>query len=103
MAQKLEHCEQRMVLEELLDGMRQESDRVERLEQAIRDAVPEWWLAEVATACRPCAASISLPPWAVVAETAPDEQTENAVSNPPIRACSPTSSGPVVSSARSIA
>src|SRR5215467_7322769 len=41
MAQKLEHCEQRMVLEELLDGMRQESDRVERLEQAIRDAVPE--------------------------------------------------------------
>ena len=32
MAQKLEHREQRMVLEELLDGMRQESDRVERLE-----------------------------------------------------------------------
>ena len=30
--------------------MRQESERVERLEQAIRDAVPEWSLAEVVTA-----------------------------------------------------
>jgi transposase len=30
--------------------VRQESERVERLEQAIRDAVPEWSLAEVVAA-----------------------------------------------------
>jgi hypothetical protein len=30
--------------------VRQQSERVERLEQAIRDAVPEWSLAEVVTA-----------------------------------------------------
>src|SRR5262249_22981509 len=40
----------RMALEELLQGVRQESERVERLEQAIREAVPEWSLAEVVTA-----------------------------------------------------
>src|SRR5215468_3182209 len=39
MLQKLEHREQRIVLEELLGAVRQESERVERLEQAIRDAV----------------------------------------------------------------
>jgi hypothetical protein len=50
MLQKLDHREQRIVLEELLGAVRQESERVERLEQAIRDAVPEWSLAEVATA-----------------------------------------------------
>jgi transposase len=50
MAQKLEHCEQRMVLEELLQGMHQESERIERLQQAIREAVPDWSLAEVITA-----------------------------------------------------
>jgi transposase len=50
MAQKLEHHEQRMALEELLHGVRQESERIERLEQAIREAVPEWSLAEVVTA-----------------------------------------------------
>jgi transposase len=49
-AQKLEHREQRMALEELLHGVRQESERIERLEQAIREAVPEWSLAEVVTA-----------------------------------------------------
>jgi NHL repeat len=36
MLQKLEHREQRIVLEELLGAVRQESERVERLEQAIR-------------------------------------------------------------------
>jgi transposase len=36
--------------EELLQGMRQESERIERLEQAIREAVPEWSLAEIVTA-----------------------------------------------------
>jgi Transposase IS116/IS110/IS902 family len=49
MSQKLEHREQRMALEELLEGVRQEGERVERLEQAIREAVPEWSLAEVVT------------------------------------------------------
>src|SRR5260370_35112582 len=50
MLQKLEHREQRIVLEELLGAVRQESERVERVEQAIRDAVPEWALAEVVAA-----------------------------------------------------
>src|SRR5579864_8041732 len=50
MLQKLEHREQRIALEELLGAVRQESERVERLEQAIRNAVPEWSLAEVVTA-----------------------------------------------------
>jgi transposase len=49
-SQKIEHREQRMALEELLEGIRQEGERVERLEQAIRDAVPEWSLAELITA-----------------------------------------------------
>jgi len=50
MAQKLEHREQRITFEELLDGIRQESERVERLEKAIREAVPEWSLAELVAA-----------------------------------------------------
>ena len=50
MLQKLEHRERRIVLEELLGAVRQEGERVERLEQVIRDAVPEWSLAEVVTA-----------------------------------------------------
>lgn len=50
MQQKLEHREQRIALEEFLEGVRQEAERVERLEQAIREAVAEWSLAEVATA-----------------------------------------------------
>jgi transposase len=50
MLQKLEHREQRIALEELLLAVRQEGKRVERLEQSIREAVPEWSLAEVITA-----------------------------------------------------
>src|SRR5262245_58246172 len=50
MAQKLEHRKQRIAFEELLEGIRQESERVERLEEAIRQAVPEWSLAEVVAA-----------------------------------------------------
>ena len=50
MAQKLEHREQRIAFEELLEGIRQESERVERLEKAIREAAPEWSLAEVVAA-----------------------------------------------------
>ena len=47
MAQKFEHREQRIAFEELLEGIRQESERMERSEDAIREVVPEWSLAEV--------------------------------------------------------
>ena len=49
-SQKLEHAEQRIVFEEMLLAMRQAQERIERLEQAIRAAVPDWSLAEVVTA-----------------------------------------------------
>jgi len=49
-SQKLEHREQRIAFEELLEGIRQESERMERLEGAIRAVVPEWSLAEVVAA-----------------------------------------------------
>jgi transposase len=41
---KLDHREQRFVLEELLQAERQAGERVERLEQAIREAVADWSL-----------------------------------------------------------
>jgi len=50
MSQKLEHAEQRIAFEEMLLALRQAQDRIERLEQAIRAAVPDWSLAEVVTA-----------------------------------------------------
>lgn len=50
MLQKLRHNEQRLAFEELLHAVRQESERVERLDEAISDAVPEWSLAELVTA-----------------------------------------------------
>ncbi len=68
MTQKLEHREQRMALEELLDGMRQEEERIERLEQAIRDAVPDWSLAEVVTALQAMRGIDLIAAVAVVAE-----------------------------------
>jgi transposase len=49
-SQKLEHAEQRLVLEEMMLAVRQAQERLERLEQAIRVAVPDWSLAEVVTA-----------------------------------------------------
>jgi transposase len=49
-SQKLEYPEQRLVFEEMMLAMRQEQERLERLEQAIAAAVPEWSLAEVVTA-----------------------------------------------------
>jgi transposase len=49
-AQKLVHREQRIAFEELMLAIRQAKERVERLEQALREAVPEWSLAEVVTA-----------------------------------------------------
>lgn len=47
---KLAHAEQRMAFEEMLLAVRQAQERVARLEQAIRDAVPDWSLVEVVTA-----------------------------------------------------
>jgi transposase len=48
--QKLEHLEQRIALEERLVAVRQAKERIERLEQAIREAVPAWSLAPLVTA-----------------------------------------------------
>jgi len=49
-SQKLEYAEQRIAFEEMLLAMRQAQERIERLEQAIRVAVPDWSLADVVTA-----------------------------------------------------
>jgi len=49
-SQKFEHVEQRLVFEEMMLAIRQAQERLERLEQAIRLAVPDWSLAEVVTA-----------------------------------------------------
>jgi transposase len=51
-SQKLEHPQQRLVLEEMMLAMRQAQERQQRLEQAIAAAVGEWSLAEVVTALR---------------------------------------------------
>jgi transposase len=49
-SQKLEYPEQRLVFEEMMLAIRQARERMERLEQATRVAVPDWSLAEVVTA-----------------------------------------------------
>jgi transposase len=49
-SQTFEHPEQRIAFEELLLAVRQAQERVERLEEAVRLAVPEWSLAEVVVA-----------------------------------------------------
>jgi transposase len=49
-SQKLEHTEQRIAFEEMLLGVRQAQERIGRLEDAIRAAVPDWSLVEVVTA-----------------------------------------------------
>ena len=48
-SQKFEQPERRIVFEEMMFAIRQAQERVERLEQAIRAAVPEWSLAEMVT------------------------------------------------------
>src|SRR6201990_1462026 len=48
--QKLEHPQQRLVLEEMMLAIRQAQERLARLEQAIAAAVAEWSLAPVVTA-----------------------------------------------------
>jgi transposase len=50
MSQKFDHPERRLVFEEMMLAMRQAEERLARLEQAIRVALPEWSLAEVVTA-----------------------------------------------------
>jgi transposase len=49
-SQKLDHPEHRIVLEEMMLAVRQAQERLERLEQAIAAAVPDWSLAPVVTA-----------------------------------------------------
>jgi transposase len=49
-SQKLEHAEQRIVFEEMLLAVRQAEERIARLEEAVRAAVPEWSLAKVVDA-----------------------------------------------------
>jgi transposase len=49
-SQKLEHAEQRIAFEEMLLAVRQAEERIARLEEAIRVAVPDWSLAEVVDA-----------------------------------------------------
>jgi len=46
-SQKLEHREQRIAFEEQLLAVRQAKERVERLEQAMRESVADWSLASV--------------------------------------------------------
>jgi transposase len=47
---KLAHREQRIAFEEMLLAVRQARERIERLEQAMREAVPDWTLAPVVEA-----------------------------------------------------
>src|ERR1700693_609713 len=47
---KLEHREQRIAFEEMLLAVRQVGERIERLEQAMREAVADWTLAPVVEA-----------------------------------------------------
>jgi transposase len=49
-SQKFEHAEQRIAFEEMLLAVRQAQERIVRLEEAIRVAVPDWSLAEVVEA-----------------------------------------------------
>jgi transposase len=48
--QKFEQPERRMAFEEMMFAIRQAQERVARLEQAIRAAVPDWSLAKMVTA-----------------------------------------------------
>jgi transposase len=50
--QKFEYPQQRFVFEEMMLAMRQAQERLTRVEEAIRGAVPEWSLAETVTALR---------------------------------------------------
>jgi len=49
-SQTFDYPEQRIAFEEMMLAIRQAQERLDRLEHAIRGAVPDWSLAEVATA-----------------------------------------------------
>jgi transposase len=49
-SQKFEHLQRRLVFEEMMLAIRQAEERVERLEEAIRAAVPDWSLGKLVTA-----------------------------------------------------
>jgi transposase len=49
-SQKLDHREQRTAFEEMLQAVREAQERIARLDQAIRTAVPDWSLAHAVTA-----------------------------------------------------
>jgi transposase len=49
-ALRLEHVEQHLALAEMLHAVRQADERIERLEQAIATALPDWSLAATVTA-----------------------------------------------------
>jgi transposase len=49
-SQKLEHSEQRIAFEEMLLAMREAQERIVRLQETIRVAVPDWSLAPTVTA-----------------------------------------------------
>jgi transposase len=49
-SQKLEHREQRITFEEQLLAVRQAKERIERLEQAIRESIADWSLAPIVEA-----------------------------------------------------
>jgi transposase len=49
-SQTFDYPEQRIAFEEMMLAIRQAQERLDRLEHAIGDAVPDWSLAEVATA-----------------------------------------------------
>jgi hypothetical protein len=66
---ELQHHEQRMALAELLAGVRQEGGRVERLQPAIREVVPEWSLAELVTAVQAMRGFDLIAAVGIVAET----------------------------------
>ncbi len=50
LSQKLDHREQRIAFEEMLQSVREAQERIARLDQAIRAAVPDWSLSQMVTA-----------------------------------------------------
>lgn len=50
LSQKLDHREQRIAFEEMLQAVREAQERIARLDQAIRAAVPDWSLSQMVTA-----------------------------------------------------
>ncbi len=51
---KLEHCAQQIAFQEYLHAITEATARIARLEQAMRQALPEWSLMPWSKPCRPC-------------------------------------------------